>query len=122
MTSTATSRSTCSLTTARSPCSGTTFRLARGVSRWPSCGERIENMAERYVIGIDGGTESLRAEVFNLQGQPRGFGSSPYSTIFRQPSWAEQNPDDWWRALGWVVLQAVQAAKIRTDEVAALSV
>src|SRR5262249_23721571 len=79
-------------------------------------------MAERYVIGVDGGTESLRAGVFDLQGQPRGFGSSPYSTIFPQPSWAEQNPDDWWRALGWAVRQAVQEAKIRSDEVAALSV
>src|SRR5215813_14404984 len=85
-------------------------------------GQDWENMTERYVIGVDGGTESLRAGVFDLQGRLRGFASSPYSTIFPQPSWAEQNPDDWWRAIGWAVRQAVQEAKIRPDEVAALSV
>src|SRR5262245_52898266 len=58
------------------------------------------NMAERYVIGVDGGTESLRAGVFDLQGLPRAFASSAYSTNFPQPSWAEQNPHDWWLALG----------------------
>ena len=79
-------------------------------------------MAERYVIGVDGGTESLRAGVFDLQGRPRAFASSAYSTNFPQPGWAEQNPDDWWRALGWAVRQAVEEAKILPDEVAALSV
>src|SRR5262245_58812405 len=79
-------------------------------------------MADRYVIGIDGGTESLRAAVFDLQGRPRAFASSAYDTKFPQPSWAEQNPDDWWRAIGIAVRQAVQEAKIRPAEVAALAV
>ena len=79
-------------------------------------------MAERYVIGVDGGTESLRAGVFDLQGQPRSFASFAYPTSFTQPSWAEQNPDDWWRALGSAVRQALQEAMVRPDEVAALSV
>src|SRR5262245_114405 len=78
-------------------------------------------MAERYVIGVDGGTESLRAGVFDLQGRPRAFASSAYSTTFPQPGWAEQHPDDWWRALGSAVRLAVQVAQIRPDEVAALS-
>src|SRR5215475_4264930 len=93
-----------------------------GVSPWPSCRDRIKNMAERCVLGVDGGTESLRAGVFDLQGRPRAFASSAYSTNFPQPGWAEQNPDGWWRALGLAVRQAVQEAKIRPDEVAALSV
>src|SRR5262252_8940004 len=79
-------------------------------------------MAERYVLGVDGGTESLRAGVFDLQGRPRALASSAYATNFPQPSWAEQNPDDWWRALGLAVRQAVQDAKIRPDEVAASGV
>jgi ribulokinase len=79
-------------------------------------------MAERYVVGIDGGTESLRAAVFDLQGRPRAFAAAPYATNFPQPSWAEQNPDDWWRAVGVTVRKAVQDAKIRPDEVVAVSV
>src|SRR5262249_31396099 len=57
-------------------------------------------------IGVDGGTESLRAGVFDLQGRPRAVASSAYPTRFLQPTWPEQNPDDWWRALGLAVRQA----------------
>ncbi|MFM9841922.1 MAG: ribulokinase [Dongiaceae bacterium] len=77
-------------------------------------------MAERYVVGIDGGTESLRAAVFDLQGRPRAFAAASYPTNFPQPSWAEQDPGDWWRAVGVAVRKAVQDAKIRPDEVLAI--
>src|SRR5262249_57698573 len=83
---------------------------------------RGRTMAERYVMGVDGGTESLRAGVFDLRGRPRAVASSAYSTAFPQPGWAEQSPDDWWRALGLAVRQAVHDAKIRPDDVVALSV
>ena len=53
-----------------------------------------------YLIGVDGGTESLRAFVFDLEGRPRGSHASAYQTHFPQPSWAEQNPEDWWQAHG----------------------
>jgi sugar (pentulose or hexulose) kinase len=79
-------------------------------------------MAERCVLGVDGGTESLRAGVFDLEGRPRAFASSAYATNYPQPGWAEQNPDDWWRALGRAVRRAVHEAKVRPEEVAALSV
>lgn len=49
----------------------------------------------RYVIGVDGGTESLRAGVFDLSGKPLFFSSAPYPTSYPHPSWAEQNPSDW---------------------------
>src|SRR5262249_12168547 len=85
-------------------------------------GDRGRTMAERYVIGVDGGTESLRAGVFDLRGRPRAVASSAYSTVFPQPGWAEQSPDDWWRALGLAVRQAVHDAKVRPEDVVALSV
>lgn len=45
-----------------------------------------------YVIGIDGGTKSLRAHVFDLSGRSRGVGKGPYVTTFPQPGQAEQIP------------------------------
>lgn len=53
-------------------------------------------MGAKYVIGVDGGTESLRAGVFDLTGKPVAMASAPYVTSFPQPSWAEQKPSDWW--------------------------
>lgn len=74
-----------------------------------------------YVIGIDGGTEGLRAHVFDLSGRSRGVGKCGYVTTFPEPSHAEQNPDDWWHALGVAVHEAMAAAGISADQISALA-
>ncbi|MHA1524855.1 MAG: FGGY-family carbohydrate kinase [Alphaproteobacteria bacterium] len=79
-------------------------------------------MAESYVIGVDGGTESLRAGVFNLQGEPLAFAATPYETKFPKPGRAEQNPEDWWRAIGASVRQAMRQAGIKAAQVSALAI
>lgn len=73
-----------------------------------------------YVVGIDGGTEGLRAAVFNLAGKPVAFASQAYPTRFPQPSWAEQDPADWWSAVGATVRQAVRDAGIAPSDVSAV--
>jgi len=77
-------------------------------------------MARRCVIGVDGGTEGIRAGVFDLAGSPIAFASTPYATTYPQPGWAEQQPDDWWTALGRSVRQALHAAGISAADVVAL--
>lgn len=47
-------------------------------------------MGPLYVVGVDGGTEGIRAGVFDLEGNALAFASTSYSTIFPQPGWAEQ--------------------------------
>ena len=75
----------------------------------------------QYVIGIDGGTESLRAGVFDLNGHPLAFASTVYKTDFPHPAWAEQNPADWWNAVGSSVRKAVKEAGISTDSIIGLA-
>jgi ribulokinase len=75
-----------------------------------------------YVIGIDGGTESLRAGVFDMQGRPLAFAATAYQTEFPHPAWAEQNPADWWSAAGASVRKAVAEAGIGIDSIVGLSV
>lgn len=76
----------------------------------------------QYFIGIDGGTESLRAGVFDARGNPLAFASSPYPTQFPRPSWAEQDPNDWWKAIGLSVRQALLEAKVSPQDVGAIGV
>ncbi|UEM07068.1 hypothetical protein JL101_029130 (plasmid) [Skermanella rosea] len=78
-------------------------------------------MADIYVIGIDAGTESMRAGVFDLDGGLVAEGVTPIETRFPQAGWAEQSPEDWWRALGASVRQAVGKAGIRPDQVVGLA-
>jgi ribulose kinase len=75
-----------------------------------------------YVIGVDGGTESLRAFVFDLDGLPRGSHATAYKTDSPKPSWAEQDPEDWWQALGASVKGALAKANVGVQEVIALCV
>jgi ribulose-phosphate 3-epimerase len=62
----------------------------------------------KIVIGVDGGTESIRACCFDAE-TGRILGQScavPYPTHHPHPGWAEQDPLDWYENLG----QAVRAA------------
>ncbi len=58
------------------------------------------------LLGIDAGTGSLRAALFALDGSPLGVAERAYGTTYPRAGWAEQAPDDWWRAL----VEAVRAA------------
>lgn len=51
-------------------------------------------MSPSYVIGVDGGTEGIRAGVFDTEGTAVAFASCPYVTLFPQPGWAEQVKSD----------------------------
>jgi ribulose kinase len=53
------------------------------------------------LLGLDFGTGSVRAGVFELDaGRMIGESEVAYETRFPRPGWAEQSPSDWWRALG----------------------
>jgi len=73
-----------------------------------------------FVIGIDGGTESLRARVFDLAGECLGSAACPYETKFAPGARAEQDPEDWWRAAGVAVKKAVAEAGIAASDVDAI--
>ena len=73
-----------------------------------------------YVIGIDGGTESLRASVFDLAGKRLGTAARPYTTQFAPGARAEQEPEAWWTATGDTVRRAVADAGVGAEAIVAL--
>ena len=75
-----------------------------------------------FLLGVDAGTESLRAGIFDLFGNPLAFSSTAYSTEFPQPGWAEQNPLDWWNALGSSVRSAIHEGGVDSNAIAAMAV
>ena len=68
------------------------------------------------LLGVDGGTESLRAGVFDLHGTLLASASTPYDTSFPNPAWAEQDPRDWWQSLGESVRAAVDQSAYRRQK------
>jgi xylulokinase len=52
------------------------------------------------VLGVDVGTGSLKAGLFALSGEVIAFEQVAYGLSSRSPGAMEQDPDDWWTALG----------------------
>ena len=75
-----------------------------------------------YLIGVDGGTESLRAGIFDLRGTPLAYASTAYPTRFPHPAWAQQESRDWWKALGSSVRGAAQKSSIQQKEILAMEI
>lgn len=53
-----------------------------------------------YVLAIDNGTQSVRALIFDLDGQLIAKSKVPLEAYFsKHPGWAEQSPDYYWQSL-----------------------
>lgn len=78
-------------------------------------------MLDVHVIGIDGGTEGLRARVFDLAGRSLGSHAAGYATNHPAPGHATQEPEDWWRAAGEAVRGALDVSGVDPASLAALS-
>lgn len=77
------------------------------------------NKPRKVVVGVDGGTESIRACCFDaVDGRVIGTSCAvPYKTFHPQPGWAEQNPQDWYQNLGSAVRGAVKSLKGLKEDV-----
>ena len=54
---------------------------------------------EGILIGIDVGTSACKVAAFDLEGQVLSQVSESYSVYYPHPGWAEQDPEEWWRAV-----------------------
>ena len=75
-----------------------------------------------YVLGIDAGTESIRAAVYDENGTCHGFGTSNNETIHEQPGFAEQRVPQWEHSLIDAVRSALQQSGIHSKDVCGMSV
>jgi FGGY-family pentulose kinase len=71
-------------------------------------------------LGLDVGTQSLRAALFDPAGNCRAFATSALDTTHPHPSWAEQDPQQWWQAARDAVPQALARAGAAAGDVAAV--
>ncbi|MEM4446357.1 MAG: xylulokinase [Candidatus Jordarchaeales archaeon] len=75
-----------------------------------------------YLVAIDAGTIGCRTIVFDENGREIGRAYEEYPSLYPYPTWVEQRPDDWWRAVCNTVKGAISRAKIKAEEIAGISV
>lgn len=71
-------------------------------------------------LGLDVGTQSVRAAFFNAAGDCVATASADLDTRHPHPGWAEQQAAQWWQAACSAVRQALDRGEIRPDAVAAV--
>jgi glycerol kinase len=76
----------------------------------------------RYILSIDAGTTSVRAIVFDAEGQVRGVAQKEIRQIFPQPGWVEQDPQEIWFTQLSVAVEALGRARIRPGDIAGLGI
>jgi len=80
-----------------------------------------DQLGQQYVIGVDVGTGSARAGIFDAGGKMLASAVEPIRMWQPKPDYAEQSSDDVWRAISKVVRQCREEAVIAPDVVAGIS-
>ena len=76
---------------------------------------------KNYLVGIDIGTGGVRVAVFDLNGHLAAFSTVPLQSYIPGPGMTEQNPKDWWSALGEASKQALRKANVTPEEIAGIA-
>ena len=74
---------------------------------------------QTHVLGIDVGTGGTRAVIVGEDGRIVASATEEHAPFASpQIGWAEQNPEDWWRACAIAVRQALANAALQADQIA----
>lgn len=79
-----------------------------------------ESAKGSLTVGIDLGTQSVKVVLTDRDGRLAGSGSSPLSSVWRGGATHEQDPEEWWRAVGEASRQAT--ANLGDREIAGVAV
>jgi xylulokinase len=82
----------------------------------------VEASERILIIGLDIGTQSLKAVVANERLEVLGDGYQSYEPSFPYPGAAEQDAEVWEHALAPAIKQALDAARVRSIDIRALGI
>ncbi|MBK9029985.1 MAG: hypothetical protein IPL61_01380 [Myxococcales bacterium] len=75
-----------------------------------------------YVVGLDLGTQSAKAIVYDDALAAIGGGRAPIVTTYPRPGWAEQDPRAWEAAIGAAIAAALRDGGVAASAITALGV
>jgi len=73
-----------------------------------------------FVLGLDSGTQSAKACVWDLHGHCHARASRPLTVSTPQEGWAEQDPAEWWQSARAAIAEA--ASEVDPSRIAAMGV
>jgi xylulokinase len=74
-------------------------------------------VTRQYIIAYDVGTGGSKAVLVDMRARVLGSAIEPYSVHYPRPGWAEQEPEDWWRAVTGGTRQLLERYNVRPADV-----
>lgn len=71
----------------------------------------------KYIIAHDVGTSVNKAVMVDTEGQVHGKCSEPYRVYYPKADWAEQEPEDWWKAVTRTTKRLLEEAGVSPSDV-----
>ena len=75
-----------------------------------------------YILGIDQGTTSSRAVLFDAEASPVTMSQIEFPQYFPADGWVEHDPTDLWQSVTAVARQALERANVEAAEVATIGI
>lgn len=79
-------------------------------------------MGKQYLLGIDIGTSACKAALFSEEGTAEAAVSKAYPVYYPKPGWAEQNPDEWWKAVCDAVRKVLKDSQIAQSKIVGVGI
>ncbi|HEX7593839.1 MAG TPA: xylulokinase [Anaerolineae bacterium] len=76
---------------------------------------------KRFILAHDLGTTGNKATLFDDEGRLIASTFGGYETVHPQPTWAEQDPNDWWRAVCNATRALLAKSKVASQDIAVVS-
>jgi glycerol kinase len=76
----------------------------------------------QYLLGIDQGTSSSRAIIFDAQGQRVATAQHEFDQIFPKQAWVEQNPEDVWQTVLTSCQEVMAQQQLCAADIAAIGI
>jgi xylulokinase len=75
-------------------------------------------VSKEILMGVDIGTTSVKTVLINRLGEIISQASQEYPTAYPHPGWAQQDPEDWWRAVCLTMKKVLVTSRISPQEIA----
>ena len=72
---------------------------------------------ERYILSHDMGTGSDKAVLVDYSGNIAATAVAPYPTFYPNPAWAEQDPEDYWKAVAQSSRRIIEDTGISPEQI-----
>jgi xylulokinase len=71
-------------------------------------------------LGVDIGTSATKALAIDDKGKILAEAAQSYECFYPEPTWSEQDPEDWWKATRNTIKAVVARAELKPDDVKAI--